>query len=292
MSDGRCSACATELAPNLLVCPACHALVHRERLTSLARDAEAEPDREKALALWRQALALLPAGSRQHDAVTTKIDALTNASSLAEPFLRKLVAPETISSMIISLVVYSFTLGWEIAATLIAAIFIHEMGHVVELRKRRMAAGAPIFVPGLGAFVPMKTRAATPSDDAQVGLAGPLWGFGATLIAVGVFLATRATFWSAITRYTAELNLVNLTPVWQLDGSRGFRGLTRDQRWIVVAIIAVALAVSRERALILVGAAALWRAFEKKDLPPARDWTVFAIYVGLLVAFTGITMFR
>src|SRR5258708_38945937 len=64
-----CGSCGTELAASLLVCPACGALVHRDRLTSLARDAAAATaagEHGRALGLWRETLSLLPEGTRQH----------------------------------------------------------------------------------------------------------------------------------------------------------------------------------------------------------------------------------
>src|SRR6185436_18269138 len=78
----RCSSCGTGLPPAMLVCPACHALVHRARLESLSRDAEqarAANDFTTAANLWREALSLLPAGSRQYEAVAQQVDAMTAA---------------------------------------------------------------------------------------------------------------------------------------------------------------------------------------------------------------------
>ena len=37
----------------------------------------------------------------------------------------------------------------------------------------------------VGAFVALKESPATPHDDAHVGLAGPMWGLGAALVAYG-----------------------------------------------------------------------------------------------------------
>lgn len=283
----RCSSCDTELATTLLVCPACHALVHRERLTMLARDAEAEKNRDKAIALWREALALLPPGSKQHDAIAKKLDELTNAASYAEPLFDKLISPVTLISMLVSLGVYASASSVPVAATVIGAIFIHEMGHLVELRKRRMAADPPVFIPGLGAFVPMRTRPATPSDDAQIGLAGPLWGLGASVAALLAYLATDLKFWGEVAEFSATLNLFNLAPVWQLDGSRGFHAMTRTQRWLVLAVIAATFAVTRHWPVAIVGAVALWRPFEK-NVTEASDWRATATYAGLVVAFAAI----
>jgi len=55
-----------------------------------------------------------------------------------------------------------------------------------------------MFVPGFGAFVRMHEHAATPSEDARIGLAGPLWGLGAAAIASALYSWTHNVFWLAI----------------------------------------------------------------------------------------------
>jgi len=71
-----CPDCGTEVAPSLLTCPNCRRLVHAERLKELAAEAEAATqadDPTSALVAWRSALELLPAGSRQHNAISAKL---------------------------------------------------------------------------------------------------------------------------------------------------------------------------------------------------------------------------
>lgn len=315
----RCASCGTELAATLLVCPACHALVHRARLEALAREAEAASasnDPARATQLWREALVLLPEGLRQRDAVAQRIDALTAAQAKAQSssngtksatilgsigaalvalltkgklLLAGLTKMGTIFSLFLSFGVYWTAWGWKFAAALLGTIYIHEIGHVAELRRRGMAASAPMFIPGVGAFVRMHEHAATPSEDARVGLAGPVWGLGAALAAWGLALATGSKFWGVIAQVTAVINLFNLTPVWQLDGSRGFHPLSRLQRWLAVAVIAGAYAFSREGMLVLVGLVAAMRAFEKNAVR-THDWRAFATYAVLIAAFAALAL--
>lgn len=251
----RCTSCGTELAATLLVCPACHALVHRERLEALARaadEANAASDHARAASLWREAMELLPAGSRQRDAVAQRIDAI-NASAQkprdAQPrsgwgkitgglaalgialltkaklLLLGLTKFGTIATMFVSLGFYWRMWGWQFAAAILVAIYIHEIGHVAEIRRLGMPADAPMFVPGLGAFIRLKLKAMTPSEDARIGLAGPVWGLGASLAALAISLARHSDFWLGIAQVSAWINLFNLMPLWQLDGSRGFHAL-------------------------------------------------------------------
>src|SRR5688572_20209230 len=74
-----CPQCATELPPNLLICPSCHALVHAAELKTLAAQAEKETAAGRlteALGHWRRALELLPPNSAQHKAITEKVNAI------------------------------------------------------------------------------------------------------------------------------------------------------------------------------------------------------------------------
>ena len=144
----------------------------------------------------------------------------------------------TLLTMLASLGVYWAAWGWKFAAGLIASIYVHEMGHVAALRRYGIKATAPMFVPGFGAFVRLKEMPATAREDARVGLAGPIWGFTAALVAYGVHLATGWPSWAAIARVGAWINLFNLIPVWQLDGARGFRSLNRGDRWLIVLTMA------------------------------------------------------
>jgi Zn-dependent protease len=71
-----CESCGTEIAPGLLNCPACHRLVHSDRLKRLAGEADeatAAGDHRAALVAWREALELLPAGSRQYEVIAGRV---------------------------------------------------------------------------------------------------------------------------------------------------------------------------------------------------------------------------
>ena len=87
-----------------------------------------------------------------------------------------LTQAKTFLSMAVALAVYASVYGWKFALGLIVSIYIHEMGHVVWLRRYGIAATAPMFIPGLGALVRLKQYPANPAEDARVGLAGPIWG--------------------------------------------------------------------------------------------------------------------
>jgi Zn-dependent protease len=190
-------------------------------------------------------------------------------------------------SMLFAFGVYWAALGWKFAAGLVASVYIHEIGHVSALHRLGIPASAPMFIPGVGAFVRLKQSPVGDREDARVGLAGPLWGLVAAIAAALVYLATDAPIWGAIARFGAWINLFNLLPVWQLDGSRGFRALSRPQRWGVTLALGAAWYLTGEGLLALVGLAAVARAWGA-DAPEEGDGRTFVEFLVLVAALAGL----
>jgi Zn-dependent protease len=327
-----CPACGTHVAPSLLACPGCQQLLHADTLKDLAAEAEVaaqEGDLSAALAAWRRAQPLLPAGSRQARAVAERIEELVRALDRGEGRPRPArqtteeagdapaAAPErkgvlaavsaavvfvltkakilllglgklsTFASMLLSIGVYWEFFGWWFAIGLVLSIYVHEMGHVVALRRLGLNATAPMFIPGFGALIRLKAYPPTPVEDARIGLAGPMWGLGAALVSLGLWLATGWEGFAAIAKFGAWMNLFNLTPVWQLDGSRGWRALGRVERWVVALVALGGFFLVHEGMLLLVGGAALFRAFGRAT-PGVRDGRAFVEFLFLLLALTAL----
>jgi Zn-dependent protease len=158
------------------------------------------------------------------------------------------------------------------------------MGHVAMLRRLGIQAGAPLFIPGVGALVMLKEHITDPVTDARIGLAGPVWGLGAAIASWIVYLVTGAPIWLAITELTGFLNLFNLIPIWQLDGSRGFHALSRHERWIVLAVIGAALWLTGVGVLWIVGAAALFQTM-RDGAGPGHQPTLLT-FAGLVLALS------
>jgi len=197
-----------------------------------------------------------------------------------------LTKASTFISMFAFFGVYWTIYGWPLALGLALSIYIHEMGHVSVLRRLGIAAGAPMFIPGVGAVVLLKQHVVDPIADARIGLAGPVWGLGAGLAAAAVYAVTRAPIWLAIAELTGFINLFNLIPFWQLDGSRGFHALSSSQRWLVVGAVAVALLLTEQRMLFLVGGVGVWRAMQREGGP--GDTRALATFVVLVLALSAL----
>lgn len=300
----------------------CGTLVHSARLKALAATAEtakAAGDARAESAAWQEALDLLPVGSQQYTAISTRVGDITrqlaaegSSATPAAPnvpwykrgttlvgaiallaltkgkfLLLGLTKAKTLLSMFAFFGVYWSMFGWAFALGLVVTIYIHEMGHVHVLRKLGIAATAPMFIPGLGAFILSKRYIDDPSIDARVGLAGPIWGLGAGLAAWVAYRVTGAPIWGAIAAVTGFINLFNLIPIWQLDGSRGFHALSRWQRWAAIAAIALAFNLTGQKMLLVVGAVALFRAFGSTI--PTGDNKALAGYTALVFALAWLS---
>jgi Zn-dependent protease len=270
----------------------------------------------EARTAWQGALRLLPPDAEQSAVIegrvrelSARIDASTVATSKratdTAPWWRRGIAGlataiflllgklkflllgltklSTFVSMFAFFGVYWGLYGWPLALGLVVSIYIHEMGHVAMLKRLGIAAGAPVFIPGLGALVLLKQHVDDPVADAKIGLAGPVWGLGAALVAFGVFEVTHAPIWMAVAQLGGFVNLFNLVPVWQLDGSRGFHALSRQERWVVVAVIVVLLWLTELRFLFILGGVAVYRAWQREVGPGNRGVLVtFAVLLAAL----------
>jgi len=192
----------------------------------------------------------------------------------------------TAFSMLLSLGVYWTVWGWKFALGIVLSLYVHEMGHVGALRRFGIAATAPMFIPGLGALVRLNQALHSPREEARVGLAGPIWGLGTAVVLYAASVLAAEPLLAAIARTGAWINLFNLLPVWQLDGSRGFQALSATQRWIAVAVIGGTWALTGEGLLALLLVVAGVRAFRARAEGGAGDTTALIQYVGLVIALS------
>ena len=140
--------------------------------------------------------------------------------------LPKLKLFTTSASMLVSIVAYQLIFGWPFAVGFVLLLLLHEMGHVIQLRREGMEASAPMFIPFLGAVISAKSLGRDAAAEARVGLAGPILGTIATLIPLGLWFATGDDFWRALAYIGFFLNLFNLLPVLPLDGGRAMAALS------------------------------------------------------------------
>lgn len=154
----------------------------------------------------------------------------------------KLKAVTTLGTMFVSIAAYAWAFGWPFAVGFVLLLFVHEMGHVIQLRREGVEASAPIFIPFLGAVIAAKSLGDDAAAEARVGLAGPILGTLGTLVPLAIWLATGSDLWQALAYVGFFLNLLNLLPVLPLDGGRAMAVLG-PKVWIAGILIAIAAAV-------------------------------------------------
>lgn len=129
-------------------------------------------------------------------------------------------------SMLVSIGAYTLIWGWKFAVGFVALLFIHEMGHYIQMRREGLQVSGMVFIPFLGAAVAAKSLGGNALAEARVGLAGPILGSLAAAAVIPIAIVTGNDFWYALAFTGLFLNLFNLLPVVPLDGGRAFAALS------------------------------------------------------------------
>jgi len=310
----ECPQCGHSLVLGATACPECHTLVHAAELNAIARDAkalEARGDYAQAREVWNRSLPLLPPDAKQADWVRERVRALEatqagreeQAAHHKQGWARKLgpLAPlalilakgKTLLLAIFKLkflfsffwfiVLYAGLFGWRYGLGIAASILIHEMGHYFDIKRRGLPAEMPVFLPGLGAYVRWDALGVSKRDRAQISLAGPLAGWIAAAGCYLMFTYTHQPVWAALARTGAVLNILNLIPVWVLDGAKAVDAMAQVER---MALLAAALGLwlyTHENIFFLVVIGIGWRLFTK-DKPAQDDWSTWFYFVAVMCA--------
>src|SRR4051812_35754199 len=212
--------------------------------------------------------------------------------------LPKLKVLTTSGSMLVSVGAYALIWGWRFAVGFVVLLFIHEMGHVIALRREGVEASAPVFIPFLGAAVWAKSLGGNALAEARVGLAGPILGSIGAAACIPIANATGNDFWRALAFTGFFLNLFNLLPVVPLDGGRAMAAMT-PWMWFAGLLAMLVLAFTYPNPIILLIALLAvmetwrrWRSLKSGDptvrayyrVRPLHRALVAAIYLGLIAA--------
>jgi Zn-dependent protease len=181
----------------------------------------------------------------------------------------------TALTMVLSVGAYALLFPVWFAVGFVVLIWVHEMGHVVQLRREGIPASAPMFIPLLGAFVAMKQMPKNALAEARVGLAGPVLGSLGALGAWGIYELTQEPLFLGLAYVGFFLNLFNLLPMLPLDGGRAVGALS-PAFWFVGIVGLVALVVvSPNPILILIailGGLELWRRWRTRNTPEGQAY--------------------
>ena len=316
----NCRRCSGEISPGALVCEKCHALVHSEQLDRLAAEAkelEAKRDFRQARERWLLGLPLLPANSRQADWIQSHVRSLDTIADQVQPqperenkWAEKLgpVGPLAILlakgkfllgaifklKFLLSFVAffgfYWAAFGAKFGIGFAVLILIHEMGHYIDIKRRGLPAEMPVFLPGFGAYVRWKALGVPIETQAEVSLAGPFAGFLASLACAVIWAQTKDPIWAALARSGAWLNILNLIPIWVLDGGHAALALSKMDRVILLTASLALWLLLGENIFFLVALGAAYQAFFAGDLPPQPSRTTLVYFIIVLTAL-GVTMY-
>lgn len=216
--------------------------------------------------------------------------------------IAKVPALATVLSGLLSVGAYALLFPWQVAVGIVAMIFIHEMGHVVEIRRQGMAATAPIFMPFVGAAIFMRSHAQSPVKQAEIGIAGPIAGTLGAVVALVLYASTHVSLFLVWAYFGFWINLFNLIPFAMLDGGWILAPISK---WVQVGGLAILVALFFAGVLnplvllvVLIGLPMVWRRFREPAYdayltsgPPMERWTIAALWLVLLV-FLGIAFYQ
>jgi Zn-dependent protease len=141
-------------------------------------------------------------------------------------------------SMVLSIAAVATKAPLPLAIGFVIIILVHEIGHALVIRAKGLRAGAMVFIPFIGGAVTLKDQPRSAYDDAQIGLAGPIFGTAACLIVLQIYKVTGAPLYLAIAVAGFAVNLINLLPIGMLDGGRISAAVTKWM-WVIGGAILV-----------------------------------------------------
>lgn len=227
-------------------------------------------------------------------ALAAKFAAQLKALALLLPNVKLLT---TAGTALVSIAAYSLFWGWQFGVGIVLLIFVHEMGHVIQLRREGIPASAPTFIPFMGAVIASRSLGENAAAEARVGLAGPILGSVGAVACFAIGEASGSAFFLALSYVGFLINLFNLIPVVPLDGGRAMAAMAPALWFVGFAAIAAATIAFPSPFMVLIVIFAgfeLWRRWKHRRsrtlqsaayyrVPARTRMLVGAVYIGLVV---------
>ena len=211
--------------------------------------------------------------------------------------LPKIKLLTTTGTALVSVAAYSLFFGWEFAAGFVLLLFVHEMGHVFQLRREGISASTPMFIPFLGAAIFSKSLGDNALAEARVGLAGPILGTLGAAVCLAIGEALNSDLLRALAYVAFFLNLINLIPVVPFDGGRAMAAMAPWMWFLGLGALVALLFVTDNPFLLiflLLGFMETRRRWQQRKsrsieqaayyrVAPRHRVYVGAVYIGLIV---------
>jgi Zn-dependent protease len=202
----------------------------------------------------------------------------------------------TAGTALVSVAAYSLFFGWAFAVGFVVLLFVHEMGHVIALRREGIKASAPMFIPFMGAVIVSKSLGENALAEARVGLAGPILGTVGAAVCLAIGEAANSDLFRALAYIGFFLNLFNLLPVVPLDGGRAMAAMAPWMWFVGLGAIAVLLFIAPNFILVIIllfGSMEVWRRWQARKtrsleqaayyrVSPRNRVLVGLVYIGLI----------
>jgi Zn-dependent protease len=235
---------AAPVAPAAPLAPAASYPTHAGRHTGENPFGERPRGKEPVRSLRKRISSALAAIA----ALIAKFFAAIKGGLLLIPKAKLLV---TLGTALASVVLYSLVFGWWFAVGFVVLLFVHEMGHVIQLRREGIRASAPVFIPFLGAVVGMKQMPKDALAEARVGLAGPILGTAGAAVCFAIAEATGSSMLRALAYVGFLINLINLVPLTPFDGGRAMAAMAPAMWFVGLGVMVFLLLVTHITFLLI-----------------------------------------
>jgi Zn-dependent protease len=204
--------------------------------------------------------------------------------------LLKFTKLSTLLTMLLAVWAYGLFFGVPFAIGFVLLIFVHELGHGLVMQQQGLRAGAPVFIPFVGAVIAMKSLPKNAYVEALVGIGGPILGSVGALACLVVAWISGSTLWYALAETGFLINLFNLIPISPLDGGR-IVGVISRWLWLVGYAVGIAVFLVTYSPILflilLLGLFTLARTIRGPragyfDVDPAKRLAIGAAYFALL----------
>jgi Zn-dependent protease len=207
----------------------------------------------------------------------------------------------TAGTMLVSVGAYALVWGWWFAVGFVLLLLVHELGHALEAKRQGLDVSAPLFIPFLGAAILLKEQPQDVWREFKIAAAGPILGSIGAAACLAVHAWSGRDFWLALAFVGFFLNLLNLAPIWQLDGGRMVSAI-HPALWIPGLIAMAALLFFYPNPILILivvlGALQVWDWWRHRDasgaeryyaISPGRRALAGLVYLGLIAVLAVAT---